>query len=218
MVLGLIVKVFIVLLIGYLLGSANTSLVVGKFYGVDVRKHGSGNAGLTNTLRTIGKMAALFVVLGDILKGVLSCLIGYFILKDIQIVGIASVEVPWNVGMFFGGLGAILGHNWPLYFGFKGGKGILTTFSIVMMTAPYIGLILLGIFIVIVSITRYVSLGSIIGCVLFPIFIAVFYKNLVFVTFAIFIAAVAIIRHKQNVVRLLNGNESKLGSKKKAKS
>lgn len=214
--MGIIVKVFIALLIGYLLGSANTSLIVGKFYGVDVRKHGSGNAGLTNTLRTIGKMAALFVVLGDILKGVLSCLIGYFILKDIQVAGIAAVEVPWNVGMFFGGLGAILGHNWPLYFGFKGGKGILTTFSVVMMTAPYIGLILLGIFIVIVAITRYVSLGSITGCVLFPVFIAIVYKNMVFVTFAIFLAALAIIRHNQNIVRLLKGTESKLGSKKKA--
>lgn len=213
--MGLIVKVFIALLLGYLLGSANTSLIVGKFYGVDVRKHGSGNAGLTNTLRTIGKMAALFVVLGDILKGVLSCLIGYFILKDIQGLSIAAVEVPWNVGMFFGGLGAIVGHNWPLYFGFKGGKGILTTFSVVMMTAPYIGLTLLGIFIVIVALTRYVSLGSMTGCLLFPVFIAIFYKNIVFVIFAILLAALAIMRHNQNIVRLLNGTESKLGSKKK---
>ncbi|WP_010252317.1 glycerol-3-phosphate 1-O-acyltransferase PlsY [Acetivibrio cellulolyticus] len=210
------VKVFLALLIGYLLGSANTSLIVGKFYGVDVRKHGSGNAGLTNTMRTIGKVAALFVILGDILKGVLSCLIGYYILKDIQIASlVSSIDIPWNVGMFFGGLGAILGHNWPLYFGFKGGKGILTTFSVVMMTAPYIGLVLLGIFVVIVAITRYVSLGSIIGSALFPVFIAIFYTNAVFVIFAAFVAILAIARHNQNIVRLINGTESKFGSKKK---
>lgn len=212
------VRASLTLLIGYLMGSANTSLIVGKFFGVDVRKHGSGNAGLTNTLRTLGKMAALFVVLGDILKGVLSCLIGYYILKDIQIASQASIDIPWNVGMFFGGLGAILGHNWPLYFGFKGGKGILTTFSVVMMTAPNIGLILLGIFIVIVAITRYVSLGSIIGCALFPVFIALFYKNQIFVIFAVCIGAIAIMRHNQNIARLINGTESKLGSKKKAES
>jgi len=211
-----IIKGFVSLLIGYLLGSANTSLIVGKFYRIDVRQHGSCNAGLTNTLRTIGKTAALFVILGDILKGVLSCLIGYYLLKDVQFAGFVSFEVPQNVGMFFGGLGAILGHNWPLYFGFKGGKGILTSFSVVMMTAPYIGLILLGIFIVIVAATRYVSLGSIAGCVLFPILVAICYKNMVFVTYAVLLAAIAIIRHNQNIVRLLNGTESKLSLKKKA--
>lgn len=214
--MGVFVKVIISLLIGYLLGSANTSLIVGKFYGVDVRKHGSGNAGLTNTLRTIGKTAALFVILGDILKGVLSCLIGYYILKDVQFIGLVPFEVPQKVGMFLGGLGAILGHNWPIYFGFKGGKGILTSFSVVMMTAPYIGLILLGIFIVIVAATRYVSLGSIIGCLLFPVFVAIYHKNIVFATYAVFLAALAIIRHNQNIVRLLKGTESKLSFKKKA--
>jgi len=211
-----IVKGFISLVIGYLLGSANTSLIVGKFYGIDVRQHGSGNAGLTNTLRTIGKTAAFFVILGDILKGVISCLIGYYLLKDVQFAGLIPVEVPQKAGMFFGGLGAVLGHNWPLYFGFKGGKGILTSFSVVMMTAPYIGLILLGVFIIIVAATRYVSLGSIIGCALFPILIAICYKNIVFVIYAALLAALAIIRHNQNIVRLLSGTESKLSLKKKA--
>lgn len=215
-IVWVVIKILIAILVGYLLGSANTSLIVGKFYGIDVRKHGSGNAGLTNTLRTIGKIAALLVILGDLLKGVLSCLIGYFILKDIQSVEFMTIETPSNLGMFFGGLGAILGHNWPLYFRFKGGKGILTTFSVVMMTAPYIGLILLGIFIIIVAITRYVSLGSIIGSALFPVFIAVFYKNILFIIFALFLAVLAIGRHNQNIVRLLNGTESKLGLKKKA--
>ncbi len=214
--MGLFVRVFLALVIGYLLGSANTSLIVGKFYGVDVRKSGSGNAGLTNTLRTIGKVAALLVVFGDILKGVLSCLVGYYIMKDIQNMGLSALEVPSNVGMFFGGLGAILGHNWPVYFRFKGGKGILTTFSVVMMTAPYIGLLLLGIFIVIVAITRYVSLGSIIGCALFPVLIAIVYKNAIFVVFAVFVGLLAIIRHNQNIIRLIKGTESKLSFKKNA--
>ena len=87
------------LFVGYFLGSVNTSLVVGKFYGTDVRKHGSGNAGLTNSLRVLGKKAALFVLLGDMLKGIISCVIGTVIAKDI--------------GLMAAGAGAIFGHNWP---------------------------------------------------------------------------------------------------------
>lgn len=213
--MGGFVRVFLTLMIGYLLGSANTSLIVGKFYGVDVRKRGSGNAGLTNTLRTIGKLPALFVIFGDVLKGVLSCLIGYYIMKDLSNMELFALEIPPKVGMFLGGIGAILGHNWPVYFRFKGGKGILTTFSVVMMTAPDMGLMLLGIFIVIVAITRYVSLGSIVGSALFPVLIAVFYKNVIFIIFAVFVGLLAIIRHNQNIIRLVKGTESKLSFKRK---
>jgi glycerol-3-phosphate acyltransferase PlsY len=208
------------LIVGYLLGSANTSLIVGKFYGVDVRKHGSGNAGLTNTLRTLGKFAALLVIIGDILKGVLSCLIGYYILRDILGVSFSFVEIPDNVGLFIGGIGAIMGHNWPVYFGFKGGKGILTTFAVVMMAAPDIGLMLLGVFIIVVAITKYVSLGSILGSALFPVLVAVFRKGTdgveVFIVFAALVGILAITRHHANIVRLVNGTESKFGTKKKA--
>lgn len=208
-------KFIITLIIGYLLGSANTSLIVGKFYGIDIRKHGSGNAGMTNTLRTLGKLPALYVILGDILKGIISCIIGYYILRDTPPELSGSILNVWNIGVMAGGIGAILGHNWPVYFGFKGGKGILTTFAVVMFSEPIIGLCLLGVFVVIVAITRYVSLGSILASALFPIVVGVFNKGAAFVIFAAIVAILAISRHYQNILRLISGTESKLGSGKK---
>lgn len=202
-------KAILVGVVGYLLGSANTSLIVGKFYGVDVRRYGSGNAGVTNTLRTLGKTAALFVLLGDILKGVIAALIGLWVLGSVEHIG--------QLGVMIGGIAAILGHNWPVYFGFKGGKGVLTAISVVMMMDPRIGLLLLGVFIIVVAITRYVSLGSITGAVLFPFLslMPVFGHSLVFVFFAAFVGALVIYRHKSNIQRLVSGTEPKLGSKKK---
>lgn len=204
----LILKVALVAVAGYLLGSANSSLIVGRFYGVDIRQHGSGNAGMTNTLRNLGKTAAMLVTIGDLLKGVIACLIGLYIIGDIPGVG--------KLGVMVGGAAAILGHNWPVYFGFRGGKGILTSLSVVLMMDWRIGLILLGLFIIVVAVTRYVSLGSILGSALFPVVAAipVFSKNMVFIIFAALIGVLAIIRHRTNIGRIFSGTESKLGSKK----
>ncbi|MCX7923817.1 MAG: glycerol-3-phosphate 1-O-acyltransferase PlsY [Clostridia bacterium] len=213
MILGL--KLVLVAIVGYLLGSANTSLIVGKFYGTDVRQHGSGNAGMTNTLRTLGKTAALLVIFGDIFKGILSYLIGYYFVGDVKDIG--------YLGAMVGGVAAIVGHNWPVYFGFKGGKGILTTFSVVLMMDWKIGLGLFVIFAIIVGITRYVSLGSIMAAVLFPVGTAIlkvifdYGKSVVFIAFAAAVAILAVERHKSNIERLLKGTESKLGEKKKDK-
>lgn len=188
--------------IGYLLGSANTSLIVGKFYGIDIRQHGSGNAGATNALRTLGKSAAAMVGLGDVLKGVVSCLAGLYLYGD--------------TGLMIGGLAAVLGHNWPVYFGFKGGKGIFTSFSVVMMMDWKLGLILIGIFIIVVAITRYISLGSMLGAALFPVTAFVFGKSVEFIVFATLIAVLAVARHQANIKRIVNGTESKFGSKKQS--
>ncbi len=196
-----IVKLILTGVIGYLLGSANTSLIVGKFYGMDVRKHGSGNAGATNTLRTLGKTAAALVGIGDVLKGVIACLIGQLITGDTS-------------GLMLGGVGAIAGHNWPLYFGFKGGKGIFTSFAVALMMDWKIGLILLGIFVILVAVTRYVSLGSVVGSALFPVLGLAFNRGTQFVVFALILAIIAICRHRGNIERLVKGTEAKLGSKK----
>lgn len=196
-----VVKLVLAGVIGYLLGSVNASLVVGKFYGVDVRQHGSGNAGATNTLRTLGKTAAALVGIGDVLKGILACLVGRYIAGDL--------------GLMLGGIGSILGHNWPVFFGFKGGKGIFTSFAVVLMMDWKIGLILLGIFVVIVAITRYVSLGSVVGAALFPLFGLLLNNGTEFVVLATILAVLAIYRHRANIQRLMSGTESKLGSKKK---
>lgn len=205
-----IFKVILVLVIGYLLGSLNTSIIVGKFYGTDIRKHGSGNAGMTNTLRTLGKAAAVMVIIGDILKGVLSYLVGNFLVSGSP----GAIDFSGMGGMI-GGIAAIAGHNWPVYFGFKGGKGILTSFAVVLIMDWKLGLILFGIFVIIVAITRYVSLGSIIASIAFPIGALLKGNGPVFVFFAAILGILAIARHNANIKRLLNGTESKLGSKKK---
>lgn len=215
--LWLVLKVVLAALIGYLLGSANTSLIVGKFYGVDVRKHGSGNAGMTNTLRTLGRLPAVLVIVGDMIKGILACVIGYYIFRirlDLSVLN--HIEGIGRVGLFAGGLGAILGHNWPLYFGFRGGKGVLTTFAVVLIAGPFQGLILFGVFLAIVALTRYVSLGSIIAALCFPFLAAFMEKEILFTTFAAFVALLVIIRHHSNIVRLCKGTENKFGAKKSA--
>ena len=188
---------------GYLLGSLNSSLIVGRFYGVDIRKHGSGNAGTTNALRTLGKKAALFVLTGDMLKGILAYLIGFYI----------SGRQP--IGGMAGGLAAIVGHNWPLYFGFKGGRGVLTSLAVLLLIDWPIALLLLGVFIILVLLTRYVSLGSIVSAALFPIISLILGRDIANVIFSAIIAIMIIVNHKDNIKRLLAGNENKLGAKKK---
>jgi len=186
---------------GYLLGSLNTSLIVGKFYSTDVRKHGSGNAGMTNTLRTLGKKAALFVILGDVLKGILAYISGCYIYGD-------------QTGGLLGGTACILGHIWPVFFGFKGGKGVLTAFAVLLMFDLPIALGLFLVFILIVLLTRYVSLGSITAAILFPVIAAVLGRDAQTLVFSSIIAALVILKHHANIRRLLNGTESKFSLKK----
>lgn len=201
--MDLTVGIIISCVVGYLLGSANSSLIVGKFYGTDVRKHGSGNAGATNTLRTLGKTAALFVTLGDVLKGIIACLIGN--------------AVCGKGGLIAAGIAAIIGHNWPLYFKFKGGKGVLTTFAVVIMMDWQVAIALLCVFIFTVAVTRYISLGSVLSAFLFP-FGAYLSdgNNSVYIVSSIILAALVIIRHRSNIVRICKGTESKFGAKKNA--
>lgn len=201
--MNLTVGIIISCVVGYLLGSANSSLIIGKFYGTDVRKHGSGNAGATNTLRTLGKTAALFVTLGDILKGIIACLIGSVIYG--------------KEGLIVAGIAAIIGHNWPLYFKFKGGKGVLTTFAVVIMMDWQVAIALLCVFIIIVVLTRYISLGSVLGAMLFPI--GAYIRdgdNGVYVVSAVILAVLVVIRHRSNIARIFRGTESKFGAKKSA--
>ena len=136
--LNIVLKCLGVCLVGYFIGSVNTSIIVSKVLGTDIRQHGSGNAGLTNTLRVLGAKAGILVILGDVLKGIIACYLGKYLLGALYDFS--------NAGMLFGGLGAILGHNFPIYFGFKGGKGILTTASIVAVIDIKIFLILFVVF------------------------------------------------------------------------
>lgn len=186
---------------GYLLGSINASIILSHLKGTDIRKYGSGNAGATNTLRTFGKGAAVVVLLVDVLKGVAAVLIARYVFPDAP------------VCQYICGFGAILGHNFPLYFGFKGGKGVLTSVAVLTALNWWVGLIALVVALVIMAITKYVSLGSMLGAITAPI-IAFFLKDIYFIVFTVCAAGLIVIRHKDNIVRLVNGNERKLGEKK----
>src|SRR3954465_13395239 len=148
--------------LGYLLGSLNTSVIVGKIFGKDIRSLGSKNAGLTNTLRVLGKPAAAVVLAGDLLKGIVACLIGLYLG-----VYLASAGASDCVSLLAAGAGAVIGHNWPVYFGFRGGKGALTAAAVMFMFNWVMALISLGAFVLIVALTRYVSLGTISASIFF---------------------------------------------------
>ncbi|KAA0760128.1 glycerol-3-phosphate 1-O-acyltransferase PlsY [Bacillus sp. SH5-2] len=202
-----ILKIFAALVLGYLLGSLNTAVIVGEIYGKDIRSHGSKSAGLTNTLRVLGKSAAVFVLAGDILKGVIACYIGLFLS-----VYFYSGETKDCVSLLAAGAGAVIGHNWPVYFGFKGGKGALTAVAVLFMVDWVMALLCLGFFVIIVALTRYVSLGTICATLLVAVisFIPVFGNTLYFYIFAFLMAFMVIFRHMENIQRLLLGTENKL--------
>lgn len=205
----------IILIVGYLIGSVNAAVIISKtFYKSDIRTHGSGNAGTTNMLRTFGKKAAAATFLIDLLKGVVAALLGMLVMK---LLGFET-----TTGAVCGAIGAILGHNWPVYFGFKGGKGVLTSFAVLLVIMPIPALICLGVFVIIVLISRYVSLGSMLGAFALP-FLVYFLGNNLFIEsgftmyfiLSVFVAVLLIARHHSNIVRLVKGTESKLFSGKK---
>ncbi len=196
----------ITFVVSYLLGSINTSIIVSKIMiGDDIRNHGSGNAGATNTLRTVGKKGALFVVLGDVLKTVIAIVAAkLFLLDETQ-------------ATFIAGIGAVLGHNFPVYFKFRGGKGILVSTVAMLFADSIIGLFVVIISIGIMAASRYVSLGSISGAVLFVIFSIIFHGQTPdFIVFALILAVLAIYMHGGNIKRLLSGTENKLSFGKKS--
>ena len=204
-----ILMIVICAVIAYLIGSLNTSILVSKFIGKDVRKEGSGNAGATNTLRVFGKGAAAIVVLGDALKGVIAILIARLIVGMFTAANV--IILPVCVAAFC----VVLGHNFPIYFGFKGGKGIMTSAAVIFMLDWRIGLIVFVCAIAIMAITRYVSLGSCIACVIFPISVILMHSgDLYFIVLSLAMGALALFMHRANIVRLIKGTESKLNFKK----
>ncbi|REE94261.1 glycerol-3-phosphate acyltransferase PlsY [Paenibacillus taihuensis] len=191
------------ILISYLVGSLSFSILIAKWVkGIDIRQHGSGNAGATNTLRVLGKGPGIAVFLLDIAKGVVAVLLGIYMAGG-----------DW--GPVLCALAAIFGHNWPVWFGFKGGKGIATTVG-AMATLAFIPTLIAGIVaIVIIAITRFVSLGSLIFALLVPIFIWNIGNNpLSYVWAGLIVCILAFVRHRTNIVKLLQGKENKLGARK----
>lgn len=209
----------VALAIGYLFGAFQTGYFYGRANGIDIREHGSGNAGATNTLRTLGKKAGAVTFLGDCLKSVVAILLvralfGTSFAGDIRILGM------------YAGLGAVLGHNFPFYLKFQGGKGIACTAGVVFAVCPEAVPVCLAIFVVCLWLTRYVSLGSILMAVVFMIQVIEFNwmgalgvpaeNVLEYDVLAVIFGGMAIWRHKANVQRLLEGTEHKVGEKKTA--
>lgn len=204
----------------YLLCGVNSAIIVTKIKtGKDIRTMGSGNAGLTNTLRTQGKLAALFVLIGDILKGVLSILAVHLLFRALLGIDTYSMTEGYSWVNYCAGIFAVLGHIYPVFYGFKGGKGILVTFAVLLTIHAVPALLLLGIFGIITAISRYVSLGSVIAAGLYPFTVLLFslmdgdvcaWADF---AFAAVIAFLLIFMHRANLKRLKNHTEKKLGEK-----
>jgi len=195
---------FLLIVISYLVGSISFSIVIAKlFKGIDIRSHGSGNAGATNTLRVLGVGPAILVLVLDLLKGMGSVLLAGALSDQLWLPIIC-------------GLAAMIGHNWPIWFKFKGGKGIATAIG-VLVTLAFIPALIAGVIAILsIVITRYVSLGSLIFTFLTPIFVLIVHFNWPNFIGTLIICIFAFIRHRSNIVKLMNGTENKLGSKKGA--
>lgn len=208
----------IMAIIAYLIGSINFSVILSKkMAGFDVREKGSGNAGSTNMLRSVGKKAAALTLICDILKGVVS--IGIAILLG-NVVDNMNREILLQIA----GIAVVIGHTFPIFFGFRGGKGVATSLGVILMSNWQIGLICLVFALVLMVLTRMVSLGSCAAAVLFPVltlFINTNYTVLsegksgkVYFIYSVLLAIIVLFNHRSNIKRILNGTENKVGAKK----
>lgn len=190
----------------YLLGSIPTAVWLGKrFYGIDVREFGSGNAGATNTFRVLGKKAGIPVLIIDILKGTSAVLLAYF--SPFQFESDPFVNLQLALG-----IAALIGHVFPVFAGFRGGKGVATILGIVICLTPITSALVLIVFLIVLISTRYVSLSSIMAGISYPIFLnlVLHNENQTLITFSIFVAILLVITHKKNISRLLKKQESRV--------
>ena len=199
----------------YLLGSLNFAIIIsGRKYRQDIREYGSSNAGMTNMMRTYGKKAAGLTLLGDALKAAVSCLIGYALLGQ--------------YGAYICGVFCILGHMFPIYYGLKGGKGVVTAAVTILMCNPIVFLILFLLFVIIVLMTKYISLGSVMCMLLYPVILDRVERSSLFheippegaplyILFAFVMTFLVVYKHWENIKRLWNGTENKFSFKKSVK-
>lgn len=211
------VKLGIIAVLSYLLGSLNFGVILSNTVKKeDVRDSGSGNAGTTNMMRTYGKTLGLLTIAGDILKVMVAIWIAFRIMgvEEFKATLDSVSDYPQVVLKSFAGLFAVLGHIFPCFFKFKGGKGVATSGGMVIIIDCRIALILLVIFALTILITKYVSLGSILMAVFYPVFIGIFYKDIILVLIATVFTIIVVVAHRENVKRLINHAENKIGQKK----
>jgi glycerol-3-phosphate acyltransferase PlsY len=192
-------------LLAYLIGGLNFSIITSRYFlNRDVRKYGSGNAGFTNSLRNFGKGVAAMVLAGDLLKTVLAVCIARLISDE-------------PLAQYLAGLGAILGHNFPAFYRFKGGKGIVTTATVFLMLDPIPALIVAAIAVLIMFVTGYVSVGSFVILAAFPILTAILHSgDVIRLIFTIVMALLGFYMHRENIKKLAHGTENRFGKGKKA--
>jgi len=199
------------LLAAYLMGSLTFAVWVGQiFYDVDVREHGSGNAGATNTLRILGKKAGIAVLFLDVLKGVGAVMLAHLMEYNVHSEQYVNLQLVL-------GISALFGHIFPVYAGFRGGKGIATLLGVVIAINPIAAMYTFLVFIIVLIATRYVSLASMIASTAFPLYIIFIEKTqfLSLIAFSIFISVLVIITHQKNIERLIRREESKIFDKNK---
>ncbi len=202
-------------IIAYLIGSINFSVIFSKkFAGFDVREKGSGNAGTTNMLRSVGKKAAAITLICDILKGVVAILIAIFL-------GNLFNAQNRSILVQIAGIAVVVGHTFPVFFGFKGGKGVATSLGILIMSNWEIGLICLAVGVALIAITKMVSVGSCCAAILFAVLTFFIKDNYIvsegsgYLTYSIILAVFILFNHRSNIVRILQGKENKISFKKK---
>ena len=204
----------IVAIVEYLLGSISFSVIISKkMAGFDVREKGSGNAGATNMLRSVGKGAAALTLLADALKGVVAILFAI-------IVGAIVKDTDKALLVQIAGIAVVLGHTFPIFFGFKGGKGIATSLGVLLMTNWKIALICLVFALVLMALTKMVSMGSVGAAILFPVLVLFINTNYTvsegssYFVYSVILAVLVAFNHRSNIKRILNGTENKLSFKK----
>ena len=204
----------IVGIVAYLIGSISFSVIISKkMAGFDVREKGSGNAGATNMLRSVGKKAAVLTLLCDALKGVVAILFAV-------IVGKIAKNTDKALLVQIAGILVVLGHTFPVFFGFKGGKGVLTSLGVFLMTNWKIGLICLVFALVLMALTKMVSMGSVGAAILFPVLVLFIHTNYTvtegssYLIYSIILAVIVAFNHRSNIQRILNGTENKISFKK----
>lgn len=206
----IVLGVFLILL-AYLLGSIPTGYLVGKYLqGIDIREHGSGSTGATNVLRTLGKKAGISVLIIDMLKGML----GIALVKALYLNSANPLPPDWQAWLILAtGLAAVIGHSKSIFLNFDGGKSVATSLGVLLMMSPWVALATLGSFLLVLAISRIVSLSSITGAIAVIILMLVLKQPLPYILFASVAGLYVIIRHRGNIERLLSGTEPRLGQK-----
>lgn len=200
-------KEFILIILAYFIGSIPTAIIISKiFFNIDIRDYGSGNMGATNTFRVLGPKFGTIVMVGDMLKGILAVslynLLPYYLTNELD-------RTNLMIGL---GLAAVIGHIYPIWADFRGGKGVATLFGMVLAIQPVVAINCVGVFLLVLYLTRYVSLSSIIAGVALPICVLWIYneKEVFYRVFAVAVAALIVLTHQKNISRLLKGNEGRV--------